>query len=53
MLENAIESYDTSGQTLLSGLKLKQQFSGTYYNQETRILGDFGSQLYVVKKIDA
>jgi alpha-galactosidase len=51
-LENATESYEMSGQAMSSGIKLKQQFSGTYYNKETRLLGDFGSQLYVVKKIN-
>jgi alpha-galactosidase len=48
-LDNAIESYTLSGQALMSGLKLKQQFMGTYYNDQTRLLGDFGSQLYIIK----
>lgn len=50
-LENATESYTVSGAVLLQGLPLKQQFSGTYYNAETRILGDYGSQLYVIQKV--
>ncbi|MDX9691039.1 MAG: alpha-galactosidase [Acholeplasmataceae bacterium] len=52
-LENATESYEVSGQAMISGVKLKQQFSGTYYNNETRILGDFGSQIYVVNKLES
>ncbi|TNF06558.1 MAG: alpha-galactosidase [Bacillota bacterium] len=52
-LDNATESYEISGQALLSGLKLKQQFSGTYYNNETRMLGDFGSQIYIVSKLES
>jgi alpha-galactosidase len=23
---------------------------GTYYNDQTRILGDFGSQIYIIKE---
>jgi len=49
-LDNATESYQASGQMLMSGIKLKQQFMGTYYNDQTRILGDFGSQIYLVQK---
>jgi len=52
-LDNAKESYVASGQMLSQGISIKQQFSGTYYNQETRILGDFGSRLYVCEKIKA
>jgi len=50
-LDNATESYVVSGEVLMHGIPLKQQFSGTYYNSETRILGDFGSQLYIIKKV--
>lgn len=50
-LDNATESYTTSGQVLMQGIPLKQQFSGTYYNDQTRILGDFGSQLYIIRKV--
>ena len=49
-LDNATESYQASGQMLMNGIKLKQQFMGTYYNDQTRILGDFGSQIYLVQK---
>jgi alpha-galactosidase len=48
-LDNAIEAYTLSGQALMNGLELKQQFMGTYYNDQTRLLGDFGSQLYIIK----
>lgn len=51
-LDNTKEHYIASGQMLKHGIPLKQQFSGTYYNQETRILGDFGSRLYVCQKIE-
>lgn len=49
-LDNATEDYVTSGQVLMNGLKLKQQFMGTWYNDQTRIMGDFGSQLYIIEK---
>jgi alpha-galactosidase len=32
-------------------MKLKQQFMGTYYNDQTRIIGDFGSMMYVIKPV--
>ncbi len=50
-LDNATEHYVVSGNVLMQGIPLKQQFSGTFYNSETRILGDFGSQLYIIKKV--
>ena len=49
-LDNATESYQASGQMLMNGIKIKQQFMGTYYNDQTRLLGDFGSQIYFVEK---
>ena len=50
-LDNATEHYQVSGSALMHGIPLKQQFSGTFYNSDTRILGDFGSQLYVIQKV--
>ena len=49
-LDNATESVDMSGESLMHGYKLKQQFMGTYYNDQTRIMGDFGSQIYIIKE---
>ena len=49
-LDNAIENVTMSGQTLMHGYKMKQQFMGTYYNDQTRIMGDFGSQIYIVRE---
>ncbi len=50
MLDNAIEDVTLSGTALMHGYKLKQQFMGTYYNNQTRIMGDFGSQIYIIKE---
>ena len=42
------ESYNCSGETLRSGINLVMQYSGTGYNPTVRILGDWGSTLYIV-----
>ena len=49
-LDNATEDVFASGNVLMKGYKLKQQFMGTYYNDQTRIMGDFGSQIYLIKE---
>ena len=49
MLDNATIDEVASGEILKNGLKLKQQFMGTYYNDQTRIIGDFGSMLYHIE----
>ena len=51
MLDNATTDVIASGEILNQGLKLKQQFMGTYYNDKTRILGDFGSMMYHIEQI--
>ena len=33
-------------------LKLNQQWMGTGFNDQVRALGDFGSRLYYIKKLD-
>ena len=35
----------------LSGIRLSPQFSGTGFSQDTRVLGDFGSRLYHIVRI--
>ncbi|MCD4827764.1 MAG: alpha-galactosidase [Acholeplasmataceae bacterium] len=49
-LDNATEHAVLSGIVLMQGYKMKQQFMGTYYNDQVRILGDFSSQIYMVKE---
>lgn len=44
-LPHNVESYEAYGDLLSSGLRVNQQFMGTGYSRETRMLGDFGSQL--------
>ena len=51
-LDSEVEHYRVSGELLAhAGIKLNQQFGGTGYDAETRVLGDFGSRLYILKKI--
>lgn len=51
-LTDCEEQYDAFGDLLLSGIKLNNQFMGTHYNNRTRLLGDFGSTMYVIEKND-
>ncbi len=44
-LPHNVETYVAYGDLLSSGLRVNQQFMGTGYSKETRMLGDFGSQL--------
>jgi len=50
-LKDCVENYECSGKTLAAGIKLNNQFTGRPYNNTTRLLGDYGSSLYTIKKI--
>ena len=45
------EAYTCYGDILKSGINLEMQFEGTGYNEKIRLLGDFGSNLYLIKEI--
>lgn len=47
-MEDCVEEYTAQGALLMSGLRLNSPFLGTHYNNKTRLLGDFGSNLYLV-----
>lgn len=47
-LEDAVEDYEASGSMLESGIFLNNQFMGSHYNEQVRMLGDFGSSLYTI-----
>jgi alpha-galactosidase len=49
-LTDCVEHYEAYGDMLNAGIRLNNQFVGSYYNAQTRLLGDFGSNLYVVKR---
>jgi len=50
-ISDNVESYTAYGKTLADGLMLNNQFMGTHYNENTRLLGDFGSNLYLVQRV--
>ncbi|MBN2878360.1 MAG: alpha-galactosidase [Clostridia bacterium] len=50
-LTNCVEKYEACGKALEWGIKLNNQFMGTNYNENTRLLSDYGSNLYIVNKI--
>ena len=43
--------FTASGAALCSGVMLNARFSGTGYDKDIRVQGDFGSNVYVVKQI--
>lgn len=52
-LTDCVEEYTAYGEALMdSGVLLGNQFVGSYYNQKIRLLGDFGSNLYVTERLE-
>lgn len=49
-LHDCEEEYTASGAALVSGIRLKNLFNGTGYNEHIRLPGDFGSNLYVITR---
>ena len=49
-MHDGVEEYTVPGRALEMGIWLNNQFIGTGYDTKLRLLGDFGSQLYVVQK---
>ena len=49
-LTDCVEKYECRGSTLAAGIMLNNQFTGNYYNDKTRLLGDYGSSLYTIEK---
>ncbi|MDR2702601.1 MAG: alpha-galactosidase [Spirochaetaceae bacterium] len=52
-LTGCVETYDCRGSALQAGIMLNNQFMGSYYNDKTRLLGDYGSNLYTVTPLPA
>ena len=50
-LADGTENYVCSGEALRSGISLAMQYEGTGYHKDLRVLGDFGSNVYVIKEI--
>lgn len=51
-MQDCVETYTASGKTLMQGAHLNNQFVATGYNQNIRLLGDFGSNLYAIDSAD-
>ena len=49
-MKDGKESYTASGAALSEGINLAMQYEGSGYDPGLRILGDFGSSLYVIKE---
>jgi alpha-galactosidase len=46
------EKYQAYGDAIINGaIKLLPQWAGNGFSEKVRLLGDFGSQLYYIKKI--
>jgi alpha-galactosidase len=52
-LKDCVEEYTGYGGALMDGILLNNQFIGTYYNSKIRMLGDFGSNLYIVRTAES
>ena len=50
-LTDGHETYTCYGDILNYGMNLEMQYEGTGYNEKIRLLGDFGSNLYLIKEI--
>ena len=50
-LPDGVERYTASGEALTEGISLAMQYEGTGYHKDLRILGDFGSNIYIIKEI--
>ncbi len=50
-LTDCVETYECRGSLLSSGIQLNNQFTGSYYNNKTRLLGDYGSSLYTIERM--
>ncbi|MDD3213332.1 MAG: alpha-galactosidase [Eubacteriales bacterium] len=51
-LPDCVESYAGYGNALMDGVLLNNQFIGSGYSRDIRVLGDYGSNLYVVQAED-
>jgi len=51
-LTDCVEDYQVWGATLADGIPLGNQFMGTGYNEHTRLLGDFGSAMYLTTRVN-
>jgi alpha-galactosidase len=50
-MTDCVEEYTAKGAALADGIMLNNQFIGSYYNENIRLLGDFGSNLYITEEV--
>ncbi|MCE5343639.1 MAG: alpha-galactosidase [Eubacteriales bacterium] len=48
-LDDCVETYRGYGEAFMHGVLLNNQFIGSGYNERIRLLGDFGSNIYVIQ----
>ncbi|MDD4111988.1 MAG: alpha-galactosidase [Herbinix sp.] len=48
-MKDCVETYTCSSSALISGIPLSEQFIGTGYSENIRMLGDFGSNMYITQ----
>ena len=51
-MKDGKEQYTASGRMLSEGINLAMQYEGSGYNSNIRLLGDFGSSLYLIQEIN-
>lgn len=51
-LTDCVEKYRCSSKMLSAGIPLCNQFLGTGYNKNVRMLGDFGSNMYITERLN-
>ena len=49
-MKDGKENYVASGAALAEGINLAMQYEGSGYDPNLRMLGDFGSNLYLIKE---
>ena len=49
-MKDGKEQYTASGRMLSEGINLAMQYEGSGYNSNIRLLGDFGSSLYLIQE---
>lgn len=52
-LQDQVDSFEADGRMLEGGVLLSNQFMGSGYTETTRLIGDFGSTLYLTEKIES
>ena len=50
-LTDCVETYNGYGVAFTKGIPLNNQFIGSYYNPRIRLMGDYGSNLYVTQAL--